>query len=59
MATRECNKKKYLSKATADTVLDRIRSDPVKKVMFKNIKRSYQCEICRFWHLTSVPLRTF
>lgn len=49
----ECNKRGYVSKDTADIMLKRIKKISKRYKNWRKIKRSYQCSICGFWHLTS------
>lgn len=49
----ECTKKQYVSKKVAREALQRIRDAPGDH---KKPIRSYECEKCNAWHLTSAPI---
>jgi hypothetical protein len=48
----KCKKKAYSSEEYADNVLQDIRKNSIRA---KLPVRSYKCEICGWWHLTSRP----
>jgi len=48
-----CEKNAYVDEEAAKKALKLIKQD---KRDHKKPNRSYQCEICGFWHLTSKPL---
>ena len=48
----DCKKKKYMTRATAYMVLDKIHDSAIKTGRRRDEKRVYKCGICSFWHLT-------
>lgn len=51
-SVRVCNKVRYSTKAEAEDSLAKIRNDPNKRYRRRET-RTYQCPMCKTWHLTS------